>query len=198
VFLQINDQDKNGIIELAEVEVANRDYVRAIDFNHDGKVVKEEYELLRSRSAKSQNRLVAIKPGGHGDISTSHLAWEFSKGLPYVPSPLVYDGRLYIVKDGGMLSSFDSKTGKAFYTQERLDENAGPFYASPVAANGHIYLLSLRGKLMVIKAGGDLPVIEHRADFGDRIAATPALVGDQIYLRTDKKLYAFGASKIVD
>ena len=89
-----------------------------------------------------------------------------------------------------MLSCFEAKTGKAYYLQERLGV-VGNYYASPVAANGQIYLASLSGKVIVIKAGGDRPEILHQADFGDRIFATPALVGERAYVRTHNKLYAF-------
>jgi outer membrane protein assembly factor BamB len=109
-----------------------------------------------------------------------------------VPSPIYYDGRIYYVKDGGLITSLNAKTGEAFYTQERLPEAAGTYYSSPVAADGRIYVASLQGKLTVVKAGGEKPEILHQVDFGDRILATPALVGDKIYLRTTGKLWAFG------
>ena len=89
------------------------------------------------------------------------------------------------------MSSFDAKSGKPFYLQERL-EATDPYYASPVAADGKIYLASVPGKLTVVKAGGDQPEILHQAAFGERIIATPALVGERLYLRTQSKLYAFG------
>jgi len=135
--------------------------------------------------------MVAVKPGGRGDISQSHVAWKFNRGLPYVASPLFYDGRIYLIKTGGMLSSFDAKTGQPFYTQERLDA-PGSYYSSPVAGGGRIYLASLSGKVTVVKAGGDKPEILHQAEFGERILASPALVGDNFYLRTQSTLYAFG------
>jgi outer membrane protein assembly factor BamB len=89
-----------------------------------------------------------------------------------------------------MMSSFDAKTGAPFYLQERLDA-AESYYASPVAADGRIYVVSLPGRLSVIKAGGDKPEILHQASFGERVFATPALAGDRLYLRTQTKLYAF-------
>ena len=112
-------------------------------------------------------------------------------GLPYVPSPLFHDGRVYIIRDGGMMSSFDAKTGKAFYLQERL-EAADKYYASPIVGDGRIYLASVPGKLTVVKAGGEKPDILHQANFEERIFATPALVGARLYLRTRTKLYSFG------
>jgi outer membrane protein assembly factor BamB len=133
---------------------------------------------------------VAVKPGGRGDITKTHVAWNATRGLPYVPSPLFYEGRLYLIRDGGMMSCFDAKTGKPFYAQERL-EAADKYYASPVAADGRIYLASLAGKLTVVKAGGDRPEVLHQANFGERIFATPAPVGRNLYLRTATKLFAF-------
>jgi outer membrane protein assembly factor BamB len=119
------------------------------------------------------------------------VAWKFTRGLPYVSSPLYYEGRIYLIKTGGMLSSVDAKTGQPYYTQERLDA-PGDYYSSPVAGGGRIYVASLEGKLTVVKAGGDKPEILHQAEFGERILASPALVGDKLYLRTQHTLYAFG------
>jgi outer membrane protein assembly factor BamB len=112
-----------------------------------------------------------------------------------VASPLFYDGRLYLIRDGGLISSFEARTGKPYYTQERLNA-LGSYYASPVAADGRIYLASLPGKLTVLKAGGDQPEVLHQADFGDRIFASPALVGDKLYLRTQTNLYAFSREPV--
>jgi outer membrane protein assembly factor BamB len=103
---------------------------------------------------------------------------------------LLYDGRIYIVKDGGIISSYDAKTGATHYQQERLNA-LGNYYASPVAADGRIYVSSLDGKLTVVQAGGDMPKVLYSADFGERISGTPALVGNALYLRTATALYAF-------
>jgi outer membrane protein assembly factor BamB len=91
-----------------------------------------------------------------------------------------------------MLSSLDAKTGQPYYLQERLGSE-GYYYSSPVAADGRIYLASQAGKVTVVKAGGDKPEILHRADFGEHIYASPALAGDNLYLRTRSQLYAFGS-----
>jgi hypothetical protein len=89
-----------------------------------------------------------------------------------------------------MLSCFDAATGKPDYVQERLDA-IGSYYASPVAAGGHLYIASLPGKLSIVKASGDKPAIVHQAEFGERIFATPALAGKRLYLRTAEHLWAF-------
>jgi outer membrane protein assembly factor BamB len=188
-----HDKNKDGSVTFDEFDASDRDFARAMDVNHDDRITKSDWDLVLARIARSENVLLAIKPGGRGDISQTHVAWKFNRGLPYVPSPLFYDGRIYTVRDGGMISSLDAKTGKPFYTQERLGA-IGSYYASPVAADGRIYLASLPGKLTVLKAGGEKPEILHQADFGERIFATPALVGDKLYLRTAKRLWAFGSN----
>jgi len=89
------------------------------------------------------------------------------------------------------MSSYDAKTGTPHFEQERLNA-IGNYYASPVAADGKIYVVSLNGKVTVLNAGGDLPQITHQVDFKERISATPALVENALYLRTASALYAFG------
>ncbi len=190
-FLAEYDKNGDGEISLKEVPAAGRDFLRGLDVNRDGKITKDDYDQVKANDAKAENTLLAIQPNGLGDISKLHVAWKSTRGLPYVASPLLYKGKLYLLRDGGMLSCFDATTGRAFYLQERL-EAADQYYASPVAADGRIYLASVPGRLTVIKAGGDKPETLHRADFGERVFATPALVGTRLYLRTKTKLYAFG------
>jgi outer membrane protein assembly factor BamB len=194
-FLEKYDKNKDGVVSLDEFEPGHRDYMRGYDLNRDGKIDKNEWDQILAHVAKGENVIVAISPGGRGDISQSHVAWKFSRGLPYVASPLFYDGRIYLVKNGGMLSSLDAKTGKPFYVQERLDA-LGNYYSSPVAGDGRIYVISQDGKLTVVKAGGEKPEILHQAEFGEPIFATPALIGDKLYLRTWYTLYAFGPQTV--
>jgi len=190
-MLEKHDKNKDGVISLEEFEENSRDYYRGFDVNRDGKVEKSEYDLLLASMAKGENVVLAIKPGGRGNITQSHIAWKATRGLPYVASPLLYEGRLYCFKNGGMISSFDAQTGKPFYLQERLNAE-GSYYSSPVAADGRIYVASLPGKLTVIKAGGDKPEVLYQVEFGERIHASPAIAGNNFYLRTQTALYAFG------
>ena len=190
-FLATYDKGNHGAIVLDELDVNVRDFIRGMDRNHDGRVTKEDWDIVQASAAKAENVVVAVKAGGTGDISKTHIAWKVTKGLPYVPSPLYYKGRVYLVRDGGMMSSIDAKAGTAYYMQERLDEAAGSYYSSPIAADDRIYVVSLTGKLSVVKAGGDKPEIIHQASFGERVFATPAPVGENLYLRTESKLYAF-------
>ncbi len=190
VFLKNYDQNGDGVVSYDETPAEKRDFLKGLDLDRDGKYSKEDWAGLAARASRTENVMIAVKPGGKGDITETHVAWKFRKGLPYVPSPLHYDGRLYVVRDGGLMSSVDAATGEAAYAQERLN-TPGNYYASPVAADGRIYLASLAGKLTVVKAGGTKPEILHQADFGERILATPALAGDTLYVRTEKQLWAF-------
>lgn len=186
-------QDKNGDgkIELSEFAGGGEAWFKAQDVDRDGFLTRQDWDAIGSGMKKGENVVVAIKPGAKGEAGESQVAWKFTKGLPYVPSPLYYQGRVYLIRDGGMMSSFDAKTGQPFYSQERIGVT-GSYYSSPVAADGRIYVSSLDGKLSVIKAGGEKPEVLHSADFGERISATPALVDDRLYLRTKSKLFAFG------
>ena len=185
------DKNKDGKISVDEFEMGPV-WFKAQDIDRDGFITSKDWDMIGGAMKRGENVLLAVKPGAKGEAPESQVAWKFTKGLPYVPCPLYYDGRVYLIRDGGMMSSFDARTGKPFYSQERLPAQGG-YYSSPVAADGRIYLASLQGKLTVVKAGGDLPEVVHSADFGERIAGTPALVGDRVYLRTEKKLYAFGS-----
>lgn len=186
------DKNKDGAITPDEVAGTQMEsFLRGMDYNRDGKLTAEDLDAMKANMAKGENVLVAVKPGGKGELTESQVAWKQTRGLPYVPSPLYYNERVYLVRDGGMVSSFDARTGQPHYQQERI-EAIGSYYASPVAANGRIYLASLNGRVTVLLAGGDKPTIAHQADFGERISATPALVGKALYLRTATALYAFG------
>jgi outer membrane protein assembly factor BamB len=189
-WLQQLDKDGDGALSLAETEGSPlRQMFQAFDLDRDQRITRVEYEKLRGLASRSRNILLAIRPGGKGDVTESHVAWSQSKGLPYVPSPLLYQGRLYLVKDGGMVSCFDAQTGKPLYLQERLGVT-GSFYASPVAVHGRIYAASVPGIVTVFQAGDTLNVLA-RNELGERISATPAIVGDTLYLRTAGHLCAF-------
>jgi outer membrane protein assembly factor BamB len=185
------DKDRDGKLSGDEFGWGTTMF-KSVDTNGDGKLVGAEWNAILDFVKRGENVLLAVKPGGRGDITETHVAWKATRGLPYVPSPLFYDGWVYIVKDGGLISSFQSLTGEPGYAQERIPDAAGSYYASPVAADGRIYLASLQGKLTVLQAGGSQPQVLHQSAFGERIAATPALVGTFLYLRTAGHLFAFG------
>jgi outer membrane protein assembly factor BamB len=194
-FAADRDKDKDGKVTPEELGPETWSYMKALDFNHDGVFTAEDFKALESYTAKGENVLVAVKPGGKGEITQSHAAWKVKKGLPYVPSPVFYRGRVYTVKDGGLLSCYEGGTGAAIWEQERLPA-AGRYYASPVAADGRIYLFSLEGKLTVLKAGTEKVEIVHQASFGERVESTPAIAANRIYVRTGSNLYAFAAATV--
>lgn len=162
------------------------------DLNKDGKITREEWDSQLKFLASGKNIAFALTPGGTGDITKSNVAWTTTKGLPYVPSPLVYRGVMYTMNMGGRLSAFDAKTGKELYELEAV--GIGSIYASPVAANGHLYLCGMDKSIVVVKAG-ESPDKVSSAKLDDRIAATPAIVAGTIYVRTAKTLYAFSEKK---
>jgi len=165
------------------------------DANMDGKVTRDEWDAMLKFMLDGQNSAFAVKAGGAGDVSKSHVLWKKTKGLPYVTSALVYRGQLVMIKDGGIVTAYDAKTGKELYTERA--SNAGKYYASPVAANGHIYFTSLDdGVVTVLKAGTTAPeVASTNPKLGERVAATPAIADDTIYVRTAGHLYAFTEKK---
>jgi outer membrane protein assembly factor BamB len=193
-FYKKYDKDGDGIVAFAEIAETSIDYWRGVDANRDGKFSKEDWDLMdtEARAVRSENVMLAVQPGGTGNITETHVAWRYRKALPYVATPLHYRDRLYFVRDGGILSSLHAQTGEPHYAQERLPGAPGAYYASPVAADGRLYLLSVAGKLTVVAAGGEKPEVLHQADFRERVLATPAIAGHAIYVRTDKRLWAFG------
>jgi len=112
-----------------------------------------------------------------------------TKFLPNCPSPLVYQGVLYLVKDGGIVSSINPKTGNVL-KQARLTGALDTYYSSPVAAAGKIYLFSQNGMATVLKAGGEWEILASN-DMDEQVFATPAIVDNKIYVRTRGALYCF-------
>jgi outer membrane protein assembly factor BamB len=136
------------------------------------------------------NSLKAVRlAGAKGDITgTPNVAWTFDRDTPYVPSPLVYDGFLYILKtNNGVLTVFDTKTGKPHYALQRLEATPNVF-ASPVGAAGRVYITGREGSTLVLKHGGTFETLAvNKLD--DGFDASPALVDSEIFLRGAKFLY---------
>ncbi len=207
-LLKKYDKDKDGMISKEEfpadlsflkrtdagdipgADVKIKPFFDNLDQNKDGKISRFEWAMVELFSKRPvEHGLLAIKPGGQGDVTKTHVAWRDPKGTPEVPSPLFYHGRVYQVRDGGIISCLDAETGKLIY-RERLGA-PGAYFSSPVAGDGKVYVASLRGVVTVIDGGDKFQVVEHN-DLKEPIAATPALVDGVIYVRTDKHLFAFG------
>ena len=133
--------------------------------------------------------MLAIKLGRKGELTdTDAVAWEVDEGTPYVPSPVLYGDKLYVCSvNNGILSSYNARTGKAYFVKEKLDEIKG-VYASPAAAGGNIYVAGRNGVVYVIKPDEKLEVIAvNKLD--DEIDCSPAFVADEIFLKGREYLY---------
>jgi len=157
------------------------------DRNKDGFWTKEEF-TADMRVGRGQPNLAAIRPGGQGDITESHVIWNLRRGIPEIPSPVYHSDRLYLVRSGGILSCVRSDTGEVIY-RERLGAS-GQYSSSPVIANDHIYLFSNKGVLTVAKCGDEF-IVTHQADLDVSLSATPAMDQNSLYLRTDDAVMAF-------
>src|SRR5208283_1293065 len=121
----LSQMDKNGDGRISSEEFAWGPAVfRSIDTDKNLFIDAAEWNAFTAIATKGENVLVAVKPGGAGDATATHSAWKATRGLPYVSSPLYYNGKVYIVKDGGMLSCFNAQTGEAIFTQERIPDAA--------------------------------------------------------------------------
>ena len=184
------DKDNNNTIELSEVPAGPlQSRYPQIDRDKDGHITAEEYNWMRTIFNTARNVFVAIKPGGAGEITDSHVAWTQSKFMPYVPSPLFHEGYLYTIKNGGILACLEAGTGKR--VREARVPNTESYYSSPVVGDGKIYLVNQQGALTVLTAEPDWKVLAT-AKFDEPVFATPALAGGRIYLRTAGHLYCFG------
>lgn len=190
--LQLYDANKDGWIGEEEIDPKMRKTFYQLDLNRNGQLVEKEWEFYRAKRA-ARNTLVAIRHGGRGDVTGTAVAWRMQKFLPNVPSPLLYNGVMYLIKDGGILSSIDPKTGQIL-RQARLAGALDTYYSSPVAAAGHVYLFSQNGVATVVRAGGQWEPVAT-IDMEEPVFATPAFAGDRMYVRTRGALYCFAAAR---
>jgi len=186
--LDLWDKNKSGLLESDEMppgEVRSRFF--RIDLDSNQALDQREWEKYARLFELAQNTLVALAPGEPGQ--PPRTVWEYGRGLPYVASPLVYQGIVFLVKDGGIVTLLDAETGKLLkQARSKGDRN---YYASPVGADGKVYLASSDGVVTVLKADKQATILGSR-DFGERIAATPVASGGRLYVRTDRALYCFG------
>ena len=168
---------------------ANRHFLY-VDANKDGFVTRAEYEAIANVFDQSHNVALATRPGGKGDVTDTHVVWKYTRGLPYCSSPLFYDNKIFLVKNGGIATCLDARTGSPFYSEERIGA-LGDYYSSPVAAGGKICVISHAGVAVIIRAGEQLEVLA-RNPLGEQVVATPAIVDGKLYVRGKEHLFAFG------
>jgi outer membrane protein assembly factor BamB len=186
--------DKNGNGKLERSELNDHPFgerFTQVDTNGDGFITRAEYERFRELFQKGKNAVLAIRPGGQGDVTASHVAWANTRQVPFCASTLYHGGLVYTVKDGGLFACLDPRDGQPLKVG-RLP-GTGNYYSSPVTGDGKIYLLDVSGSLSVVQAGRDWKVLSTSA-FEEDVYATPAIADGQIYLRTSGHLYCFGVA----
>ncbi|MFI5381186.1 MAG: PQQ-binding-like beta-propeller repeat protein [Tepidisphaerales bacterium] len=214
-LLAEQDADKDGRISRKEANVLIQGVFSIIDTNNDGFITADEYAPVYQFLKQGRPGLFAVRapvtavapapaaspapaiadrgPAARtpvNDITATHKLWTWNKPVSTIASPLFYQGRIYLIRDGGMLTCLDAKTGAAAYENKRVGAT-GEFWASPLAADGRIYLASRNGSVCVVAAGDEFKTIAKN-EMGERITATPAIADNKLYIRTEKHLWAFG------
>ncbi|MCA1634299.1 MAG: PQQ-like beta-propeller repeat protein [Acidobacteria bacterium] len=189
------DQNHDRLIAKSEVTGAEKmdkmlkNAFEAFDMDRDEKLNAKDWEVFRGMMA-SENGLLAIRLGGQGDQTATAIRWRYQRPVPQVPSTLLYKGVLYMINDSGILISFDPATGNVI-KQGRLHGAIDKYFASPVAADGKVFLVGQGGQVSVLKAAGDWEVLAVN-ELDDEVFATPAIADGRVYIRTRSALYSFG------
>lgn len=203
-----HDADKSGTINQAELKTAAINVFarpdvpdvpgasmtvpfNMLDADKNGELTAAEWLRMLAFVAQMnvEHGLLAIKPDGRGDVTGTHVVWRENRALPEVPSPLAYENHIYYVRNGGILTCLDATQGRVIY-RTRLGA-PGPYFSSPIAAGGRLYVASGEGVLTVFAPGDELKVLARNI-FGEAIYATPAVSPDGVlYVRTPSALYAF-------
>jgi outer membrane protein assembly factor BamB len=187
------DHDKNKDSQLTANELPDgpvKDRFSLMDLDKDAIVTPAEWNGMADMFAKAGNAVLAIHAGGSGDVTQTHIAWKSTRSLPYVSSPVHYKGRLFTVKNGGLVSAYAAKNGYVQYQDERINA-PGDYYASAVAAADRVYFTSQNGIVTVIAALHAGPTILAQNKLNEQTMATPALVENTILIRTATTLYTF-------
>jgi outer membrane protein assembly factor BamB len=184
------DADKNGTLSKEEFPKGPPPgWFAVADLDTNGVIAKTEWEYIRA-ALDSENGMLAIRLGGSGDMTEKSIQWKYQRAVPQLPSPIVFKNVLYMVNDGGIVTTLNPETG-ALIKQGRLTGAPGNYYSSPVEAGGNLYFTSERGAIAVVPPGGDLaPMVVN--DLVEDTYATPAFADGKIYIRTVEALYAFG------
>jgi len=188
-----HDKDRDGMLSKTEVP---KNWLPATwdmqDLNKDGLLDAKDWQYYRQRRTSS-NATMAINLGGRGDITDTHILWRYDKSLPDVPGVLLYRDVLYLVRNGGIMQSLEPATGKVV-KQGRLPNGLDEYYASPVAGDGKVYLISRSGTVSVLEGGANWSVAAT-GEMGEEVFATPAIDGGHVWVRTSSALYDFAVPK---
>ena len=151
-------------------------------------------DVVFAMSGHTVKRMMALRLGRTGTLTdTDAIVWSSSRGAAYTPSPLLHDGRLYVVTDNGLLSCLDASTGTPHYQQQRLPKPYN-FKASPVGAAGKLYLATEEGDVVVVRMGSRFEVLATNTMHDQSFIASPVIVDGTIYLRSRTHLSAIGGN----
>jgi outer membrane protein assembly factor BamB len=193
--------DKNGDGLVAQEEISGTEPMDrmlgkgafpAYDLDRDGRLNASEWKVFRAMLA-AENGLLAIRLGGAGDMTDTAVRWRYQRPVPQVPSTLLYQGVLFMVNDSGILLAFDPKTGQVL-KEGRLKGAIDKYFASPVGADGKVWLVSQDGTVSVVSARGDWEILSVNP-LDDEVFATPVPADGQLFIRTRSALYAFASAK---
>jgi outer membrane protein assembly factor BamB len=160
-----------------------------IDTNDDRSITEQEWNVARNLGMGSWGA-VAVRPAdARGQLPATAVSWRMRKNVPYIPAPLLYRDVFYMVKTGGIVTSLDPATGRLL-KEGRATGALGEYYASPVAADGKIYLANREGQVSVLEAGPEWKLLAVN-DLREEISATPALVEGRVFVRTRDSIYCF-------
>jgi len=184
------DNDQRIQHEEMKVEPQMQEHFGWLDANSDGYIDRAEYDFVRTGTSTSGHGITAVRlAGGAGDVTSTNVVWRLKKSYPNIPSPLVYRDVMYLMKEGGIVTSLNPATGEVLKmgrTPEALEE----YYASPVAADGKIFMVSASCKVTVLKAGAQWEILATN-DLDEECWATPAIAGNSLIIRTRSSLYSF-------
>ena len=163
-------------------------------FDKDKDQAWSEEEFMKGfKNKPGKPLLMAVRPGGFGDVTETHASWSVNRNIPEIPSPLLHDGIIYLIRAGGVLAATDAQNGEIIY-RNRISSLGGQCTASPVYANGHLYLVASHGVISVVATGRKFREI-HSYDLGEESETTPAIDRNSIYIRTERHLISFRKSK---
>ncbi len=191
--------DKNRDGKLSEAEFAEDkefgEHFNWVDTNKDGQIDAKEWEFVRSYGTGDWGVLSIPLDNHKGPVDASAIRWRYKRGVPYIPSPLLYDGVFFMVRTGGIVTSLNPATGAVIRQGRSGDKAGGEYWASPIGADGRIFVLSGEGKLAVLKPGGGEWESLAVNDLGEDCYATPAVAGNKLIVRTAAAVYAFASQR---
>jgi outer membrane protein assembly factor BamB len=194
LIIRVGDQDQVvsvGAYRAAAYDPANGKEIWRVGYDEGFSNVPRPVfggGLVYITTGFQQPSLIAVRPDGKGDVTNTHVAWIFRRGVPYTPSPILVGSELYLVNDGGIASCLDAATG-AVRWQHRL---AGGYSASPIYAEGRIYFLNEEGQATVIAAGATFRQLAVNQLDGATLASM-AVADRSFFIRTGSHLYRIGS-----